>query len=150
MRAMMLGLLLTGAWLGAPIAVAAYSVQEAILRVKPAVVLITTEVRGDVTLNCGSGPVAVTPAPYIETGTGWFIDGRGYVITNAHVVDPAHRQPSWVTRDLGKKAVEKGCVEPGLLANDAVPGERPDIENQLRARVKMADIVVRPAPRVTV
>ena len=37
----MLGLLLTGAWLGAPIGVAAYSVQEAILRVKPAVVLIT-------------------------------------------------------------------------------------------------------------
>ena len=66
----MLGLLLVGAWLGAPSLLAAYSVQEAILRVKPAVVLITTEVRGDVTLNCGRGPTTVTPAPYIETGTG--------------------------------------------------------------------------------
>jgi len=91
----MLGLLLVGAWLGAPSLLAAYSVQEAILRVKPAVVLITTEVRGDVTLNCGRGPITVSPAPYIETGTGWFVDGRGYVVTNAHVVDPAHRLPPW-------------------------------------------------------
>ena len=110
----MLGLLLAGAWLGAPIAVAAYSVQEAILRVKPAVVLITTKVDGDVTLNCGSGPVSVTPAPFIETGTGWFVDGRGYVITNAHVVDPAHRLPPWVTHELKKKAVDQACVEPQL------------------------------------
>jgi len=128
----MLGLLLAGAWLGAPIAVAAYSVQEAILRVKPAVVLITTKVDGDVTLNCGSGPVSVTPAPYIETGTGWFVDGRGYVITNAHVVDPAHRLPPWVTHELKKKAVDQACVEPQLKKKGLMQGQRPDIEEQLR------------------
>ncbi len=132
MRALKLGLLLTGAWLGAPIGVAAYSVQEAILRVKPAVVLITTEVRGDVTLNCGRGPVAVTPAPYIETGTGWFVDGRGYVITNAHVVDPAHRVPPWVTHELKKKAVDQACVEPQLKKRGLIQGQRPDIEESLR------------------
>jgi S1-C subfamily serine protease len=38
-------------------------------------------------MDCGQGPVTVTPAPFVETGTGWFIDGRGYLITNAHV-DP--------------------------------------------------------------
>ena len=102
----MLGLLLTGAWLGAPTSTAAYSVQEAILRVKPAVVLITTEVRGDVTLNCGRGPVTVSPAPYVETGTGWFVDGRGWVVTNAHVVDPVHRNPPWVAHELKKKAID--------------------------------------------
>ena len=128
----MLGLLLAGAWLGAPIAVAAYSVQEAILRVKPAVVLITTKVDGDVTLNCGSGPVSVTPAPFIETGTGWFVDGRGYVITNAHVVDPAHRLPPWVTHELKKKAVDQACVEPQLKKKGLMQGQRPDIEEQLR------------------
>jgi len=132
MRALMLGLLLTGAWLGAPIGVAAYSVQEAILRVKPAVVLITTEVRGDVTLNCGSGPVSVTPAPYVETGTGWFVDGRGYVITNAHVVDPAYRLPPWVTHELKKKAVDQACVEPQLKKRGLIQGQRPDIEERLR------------------
>src|SRR5262244_142090 len=132
MRAVMLGLLVAGAWLGAPIAVAAYSVQEAILRVKPAVVLITTEVRGDVTLNCGRGPVAVTPAPYIETGTGWFVDGRGYVVTNAHVVDPAHRLPPWVTHELKKKAVDQACVEPQLKARGLMHGQRPDVEESIR------------------
>ena len=128
----MLGLLLAGAWLAAPIGVAAYSVQEAILRVKPAVVLITTEVSGDVTLNCGSGPVTVSPAPYIETGTGWFVDGRGYVITNAHVVDPAHRLPPWVTHELKKKAVDQACVEPQLKKRGLIQGQRPDIEERLR------------------
>jgi S1-C subfamily serine protease/rhodanese-related sulfurtransferase len=128
----MLGLLLTGAWLGAPTSTAAYSVQEAILRVKPAVVLITTEVRGDVTLNCGRGPVTVSPSPYIETGTGWFVDGRGYVITNAHVVDPAHRLPPWVTHELKKKAIDQACVEPQLKARGLMHGQRPEVEEALR------------------
>src|SRR5437867_1855232 len=132
MRAVMLGLLLAGAWLAAPIGVAAYSVQEAILRVKPAVVLITTEVSGDVTLNCGSGPVTVSPAPYIETGTGWFVDGRGYVIPSAHVVDPADRLPRWVTHELKKKAVDQACVEPQLKKRGLIQGQRPDIEERLR------------------
>ena len=132
MRALVLGLLLAGAWLGAPSRVTAYSVQEAILRVKPAVVLITTEVRGDVTLNCGRGPVAVSPAPYVETGTGWFVDGRGYIITNAHVVDPAHRLPPWVTHELKKKAIDQACVEPQLKARGLMHGQRPDVEEGLR------------------
>jgi len=56
-------------WLAAPRSIAAYSIQESILRVKPAAVLITTEVRADVTLNCGRGPVAVTP-PMANNGDG--------------------------------------------------------------------------------
>jgi S1-C subfamily serine protease/rhodanese-related sulfurtransferase len=128
----MLGLLLSGAWLGAPSRVAAYSVQEAILRVKPAVVLITTEVRGDVTLNCGRGPIAVSPAPFVETGTGWFVDGGGYIITNAHVVDPAYRPRPWVTHELKKRAVDQACIEPQLKARGLMQGEKPDVEERLR------------------
>src|SRR2546427_3378702 len=132
MRALMLGLVLSGAWLGAPTRTAAYSIQEAILRVKPAVVLITTTVGGDVTLNCGRGPVTVSLALYIETGTGWFVDGRGYVITNAHVVDPAYRLPPWVTHELKKKAIDQACVEPRLKAKGLMHGQRPAIEEGLR------------------
>src|SRR5262245_5586251 len=132
MRAFVLGLVVASAWLGAPNNVAAYSVQEAILRVKPAVVLITTEVRADVTLNCGQGPITVSPAPYLETGTGWFVDGRGYIITNAHVVDPAHRLPPWLTHELKKKALEQACVEPQLKAKGFTHGQRPDVEESLR------------------
>ena len=149
----MLGLLLAGAWLGAPSRIAAYSVQEAILRVKPAVVLITTEVRGDVTLNCGRGPITVSPAPYIETGTGWFVDGHGYVITNAHVVDPAHRLPPWVTHELKKKAIEQACVEPQLKARGIMHGQKPDIEEGIRqaaASVALAGAKLEAEPVITV
>ena len=53
-----------------PAATSALSVQEAILLAKPAVALVTAEVRGEVTLNCGRGTVTVRPTPFIETGTG--------------------------------------------------------------------------------
>src|SRR5256885_443464 len=100
MRAVVAGLLLEKGWIAGPRAALKKSVQEAILRAKPAVALVTAEIRADVTMNCGQGPVEVSPAPFIETGTGWFVDGRGFLITNAHVVDPAHRLPPWVTHEL--------------------------------------------------
>src|SRR5437773_9906636 len=106
MRAVVAGLLLATAWLAEPPAAAALSVQEAILRAKPGVALVTAEIRADVTMNCGHGPVEVSPAPFVETGTGWFVDGRGVLITNAHVVDPAHRLPPWVTHEL-KRSEER-------------------------------------------
>src|SRR5919198_987995 len=74
----------------------------ALLLEKPAVALIKAEVRGDVPMNCGGGPVTVSPPPFVETGTAWLIDGRGYLITNAHVVEPAYRMPPWVTHELKK------------------------------------------------
>src|SRR5919201_5142042 len=132
MRAWVPGLLLAPAWLAEPHAAAALSVQEAILRAKPAVALVTAEVRADVTMNCGQGPVEVSPAPFVETGTGWFVDGRGFLITNAHVVDPAHRLPPWVTHELKKKAIEQACVDPVLRAQKLMRGERPDLEEKIR------------------
>ena len=38
------------------------SVQETVLRAKPATVLIISEVSAEVTLNCGSGSLTVKPA----------------------------------------------------------------------------------------
>src|SRR5439155_26181297 len=86
-----------GAALLMPAPAGAVTVQEAILRAKPAVALITARVDAEVTLNCGAGPVAVKTPPFVEPGTGWFVDGRGCVIPNAHVVDPVHRMPAWCT-----------------------------------------------------
>jgi S1-C subfamily serine protease/rhodanese-related sulfurtransferase len=110
----------------------ALTVQEAILRAKPAVALITAEVRAEVTMNCGTGPVTVQPAPFVETGTGWFVDGRGWLITNAHVVDSVHRLPAWVTHELKKKAIDQACVEPVLRDRGLVRGERPEVEERIR------------------
>jgi len=110
----------------------ALSVQEAILRAKPGVVLVTARVDAEITMNCGQGPVTVKPAPFVETGTGWFVDGRGWVVTNAHVVDPVQRMPPWVIHELKKKAIDKACVEPALRAKGLMLGMRPEVEDQIR------------------
>jgi rhodanese-related sulfurtransferase len=152
MRAVVVGLLVASLSLAAPRSAGAFSIQESILRVKPAVVLITTEVRADVTLNCGRGPVTVTPAPFIETGTGWFVDGRGFIITNAHVVDPAYRLPVWVTHELKKKAIDEACVVPVLSARGIMRGQRPDLEEDIRrsaSTLALASAKVEAQPQIT-
>src|SRR2546422_1185425 len=153
MRALMLGLLIASAWHAVPRSTAAFSIQEAILRVKPGVVLITAEVRADVTLNCGRGPVTVSPAPFIETGSGWFVDGRGFLVTNAHVVDPAYRMPPWVTHELKKKAIDEACVVPQLRARGLMRGERLELEEEIRREATsraVASAKVEAQPQITV
>ena len=153
MRASIAGLLLACASFAGARDAAALTVQEAILRAKPAVALITAEVRAEVTMNCGQGPVTVSPAPFVETGTGWFVDGRGWVVTNAHVVDPAHRLPAWVTHELKKKAIEQACVAPVLKARGLMRGQRPDLEDQIRRQASdlaLASAKITPQPQITV
>jgi len=148
-----LGLGLAALMLLAPAATAAVTVQEAILLAKPAVALVTAEVRAEVTINCGRRSVTVRPTPFVETGTGWFIDGKGYLITNAHVVEPAHRQPPWVIHELKKKAIDQACVDPVLRARGVMRGQNPELEESIRrdatARA-MASAQVTPMPQLTV
>src|SRR5262249_57709086 len=69
---------------------AAPSVQEVLLRAKPAVALVVSEVAAEVTVTCPSGGrQQVTPPPVRETGTGWFISPSGWRIPNGHVGSPA-------------------------------------------------------------
>ena len=145
--------LLLVALLGSVQEARALSVQEALLRAKPAVALITASVGAEVTMDCGQGPVTITPAPFVETGTGWFIDGRGYLITNAHVVDPVHRTPPWVTHELKKKAIEQACVEPALKAQGLMRGQRPDVEEKIRRQASergLATAKLKALPQLTV
>jgi S1-C subfamily serine protease/rhodanese-related sulfurtransferase len=136
-----------------PVATSAVTVQEALLIAKPAVALVTAEVRAEVTLNCGSGTKTVRPSPFVETGTGWFVDGRGYLITNAHVVDPVHRLPPWVTHELKKNAIDQACVDPALRAQGVMRGQKPELEESIRrdatARA-MSSAQVTPTPQLTV
>ena len=84
--------------IAAPLATSAQplSVQEALLRATPAVALIVTEVGGAVAVRCGAGAPSrdVSPMPYRETGTGWFVGSSGWLVTNGHVVAVAQRPPS--------------------------------------------------------
>jgi S1-C subfamily serine protease/rhodanese-related sulfurtransferase len=126
---------------------------EALLRATPAVALVTARVDAEITMNCGKGPVTVKPKPFVETGTGWIVDGRGWVVTNAHVVDPVHRMPAWVVHELKKKAIDQACVEPALKALGLMRGQRPDVEEQIRRDASdraLATAQVEPLPQLTV
>ncbi len=153
MRPLLLGMALLSAWLATPGRATALTVQEAILLAKPAVALITAEVRAEVSMNCGTGPVTVEPRPFVETGTGWFVDGRGYLITNAHVVDPVYRLPAWVLHELKKTAIDEACVYPVLRERGLAPGQRPEVDDQLRRSASdraLASAKVTPTATITV
>jgi S1-C subfamily serine protease len=111
------------------------SVQETVLRAKPATVLVISEVSAEVTLNCGGGPQTVTPPVFRETGTGWFIDPAGWVVTNGHVVQPAHEVPRWLVNQHAQRAVSAACLGPALQAAKVQPGERPDQEDAIKRRL---------------
>jgi S1-C subfamily serine protease/rhodanese-related sulfurtransferase len=128
----------------------ALSVQEALLLAKPAVALVSARVDANVTVNCGQRLVTISPRPYIEVGTGWFVDGRGYLITNAHVIDPAYRVPPWVAFDLKLRAVEEGCVNPALKARGLARGQRPDLEEELLRAIPLAAVTLTTTERVSV
>src|SRR3990172_9571802 len=111
------------------------TVQEALLRAKPAVVLVIAEVSAEVTLDCGAGPTTVTPPVFRETGTGWFVDGRGWIITNGHVVQPAHTPPRWLVNQQAQRAVTTACLPKVLQRQGITPGERPDVEDAVKRRL---------------
>jgi serine protease Do len=110
----------------------ALSLQEMILRSKPAVVVVVAEVGAQVTLRCGGADKTVSPVPYRESGSGFLISPRGWVITNGHVVFVAQEPPRrWMTTHLTEKAFRAECL-PGLLAKRGLePGARPEVEDGL-------------------
>jgi S1-C subfamily serine protease/rhodanese-related sulfurtransferase len=128
----------------------ALSTQQALLLAVPAVALVSAEVKASATVNCGRGPITISPKPFIEVGTGWFVDGRGYLVTNAHVIDPAYRVPPWVEFTLKLRAVEEGCVNPALQARGLARGERPDLEEELLRAIPIAAVKLTPTGRVRV
>lgn len=125
------------AWLGIDHAHAQnhISLQEGLLRAKPAVVLVIAEVSGEVTLDCGSGPTKVTPPVFRETGTGWFAEGDGWVVTNGHVVQPAHETPRWLVNQQAQRAVISACLPKALERARLTPGERPDAEDAIKRKL---------------
>jgi S1-C subfamily serine protease len=131
----------------------AMTLQEVLLRAKPAVVLVIAEVAAEVTLDCGGGAQTVTPPVYRETGTGWFVDGRGWIITNGHVVQPAHTPPRWLINQQAQRAVRTACLPKALAQRGVNPGERPDMEDAIARKLLDAILPttkVKLNPQVTV
>src|SRR5262249_23220869 len=94
-----LAFMIFAAWVGTT---QAQSLQEVLLRAKPAVALVVSEVAAHVTLSCGGARTTVEPAPFRETRSGW-------LITNAHVVAAAHRPPEKLSAEMAERAARAGC-----------------------------------------
>src|SRR5687768_12155734 len=112
------------------------SLQEMLLRAKPAVAVVVAEVGAEVTVRCGAGDaVTVSTEPFRESGTGFFVSPSGWLITNAHLVTPAHRSPKWLLNHHSEKGVRAACVPPLLASCGLTPGQRPDVEDQITRQI---------------
>ncbi|MFQ5893200.1 MAG: trypsin-like peptidase domain-containing protein, partial [Nitrospinota bacterium] len=101
---------------------------------KPAAGLVIAEVSAEVTVNCGGRKIRTTPPAIRETGTGWLIDPKGLLITNAHVVQPAHSPGPWVVRRFASRAALLACVP--ILLEQIAPGDRARAEERVKRRVR--------------
>jgi hypothetical protein len=115
-------------------------VQEALLRSKPAVVLVVAEVASEVTLDCGAGSRKITPPVFRETGTGWLITHDGWLMTNGHVVQPAYEPPRWLANQQAQRAVTTACLPDVLKKKGLQPGDNPEAEEA--AKRKLLDTVL--------
>src|SRR5438105_2717578 len=104
-----------------PLVAQAQSVQEALLRAKPAVAVVVTEVVADVTADCGAGQRRTAQAaPFRETGTGWFIAPSGWLITNAHVVAAVQEPSPRLEVTLRESGIAAACGDASAVRGTQV------------------------------
>ncbi len=118
--------------------------QEALLRAKPAVALVVAEVGGDVTVRCGpaAAPTKIPLPPSRETGTGWFVNSSGWLVTNAHVVSSGYRPSPALAQQRGAQAIQQACggAAIGATADAAL---EPSLSVMLPNGFKLAATVVK-------
>jgi S1-C subfamily serine protease len=148
MQRVFLTLLVAGFSVAPAAAASDLSVQEALLRTKPAVAIVVSEVSTEVTLNCHGRELQVTPPPFRETGTGWFIGPDGWMITSAHVVMPAYQPPPSLERSLVEKAMKSACPDQAPAAKSAKIKLEPSIFVILSNGIRLNATVAKYSPPI--
>ena len=107
---------------------------EVILRVKPAVALVMTEVSGAVHLVCPTtGRQEVPASPVQANGSGFLITPDGYLVTNGHVVQPYVEEDPDTREAFIRQAIGQRCLDPSLAG-----AKRQAMTQELYARIAPA------------
>jgi S1-C subfamily serine protease len=108
------------------------TLEASILRAKPGVVLISSEVSAELSVRCGRGALrTVTPDPLSETGSGFIIHPDGYIATNGHVVARSYEMNE---RMLGDEFLETAAAKACGSALAGLPAD----QRKARLRAIMA------------
>ena len=63
------------------------------------------------------------------------MDGDGWVITNGHVVQPAHETPRWLVNQQAQRAVITACLPKALERAGLVQGEKPEADDAIKRKL---------------
>ncbi len=130
-RSRLLGLVSFGLILAASLPASAQTLQEVLLRAKPAAVLVASEVSAEATVDCEGERVTGKAPPLRETGSGSIVHPSGWIITSAHLIAASQEPSKEVENMLRDNAVKASCLRLILARRGLTAGARPDVEEEL-------------------